>query len=310
MTDQVGNKNGAARSRFKAKPAKEKRPHYISFNDQEMATLRQLGFRERWTYMELKGLSNWKDGSCGDFDRQCLSYAQLARLVTAPGIQGRGNGSIDDTQAADYLEKMVAVGLVANIGRRSNGGLRFDLPLSPIKKPIASQSGQNMWLNSGERPEISPAQIASQNTAQPTPASVSNESAPSLSVMINNKKNISIDAAGPANAGPAPCHASGVAPSREILIAQPMAAAPLTAREIQFAVADNWTFTDTDTPEAQKLYESWADAGITLAQLQSAMTSVEESSSNDIQNLPKDLHSKLWPNVVENFVERLASKSN
>ena len=90
---------------------------YISFNRDEWAALQKLGFRERWAYAQLKWLANFKTGMVGNFRKQRLSYQEIANLVTAPGVQGRGMGNIDDTQAADFLQRMAAVGLLAR--RRS-----------------------------------------------------------------------------------------------------------------------------------------------------------------------------------------------
>lgn len=309
MKSKTTKSRKTAGSCAKASPAKQKKTHYISFNEQELDKLRQLGFRERWAYMEIKGLSNWKTGSCGDFLYQRLSYVQIAALVTVPGTQGRGDGNIDDTQAADFLKHMVAVGLIANIGRRANGGLRFDLPLSPINRDKAAQSGEIGEIEvqaSGKIADIFPAEDAPQIPPTPAPATVCEGSDPSLSVMINKIKNISNDEAGSAAAETAPpCRAIGAAPALENSHMQPSAAAPLTAREIHHAITDNWAFSETDTPEAWTLYASWAGAGITLEDLHAAMTSLEEDASGPALT-PANLIAKLWVMVVDDWVDQLA----
>ncbi len=293
--------------RAKASPPPPKNPGYISFNKQEeKKRLLMLGFRERWAYLELKGLSNFKTGVCGEYKDQRLSYAQIAALVTAPGTQGRGQGGIDDTQAADFLQRMVAVGLVANIGRRSNGGLRFDLPLSPIKDAEAAQSGEVCAKPSGEMVDIFPAEVAPQMPESPAPATVFDVSDHSLSVMINKERNISNDEAGSASAEPASGRTTGAAPAREYPATQPTPEASLTAREIHEAIYGNWTFRETDTPEALALYDTWAVAGITIGDLHAAMTSLElDASCPDLT--PANLTSALWPKVVDGWVDQLAA---
>lgn len=290
------------RSRAKPTEPKPAKAHYLSLNEQEFERLRQLGFRERWAYMELKKLCNWKTGTCGEFGKQRLSYAQIAKLVTAPGVQGRGMGDIDDKQAADFLQRMEAVGLVANIGRRANSGLRFDMPLAPIQQRVGSQSGDIAAPPSGEMLDFSPDAVERPKPASSASTRVCEGSASSLSVMINKELNISIDGADSAVAEAAPCRAAGAAPVRENLPASQLAAQrpspSLTAREIQEAIQDNWMFTETSTAQALVHYQTWADAGLTLDALHAAMTSLEEDASCPALT-PDSLHEKLWPSVVD-----------
>ena len=285
---------------------KSKGPRYLSIQFDELDKMRQLGFRERWAYLEIKAVSDWKAGTCGDFDMQRLSYAQIAAMVTAPPMQGRGLGNIDDTQAADFLKSMEAVGLVANIGRRANGGLRFDMPMAPIQREKDQPSGEITASGVGELSCIFPDRMLVETAANPAPAWDCDESAHSLSVMINKELNISNDGAASATAEAAPCRATGAAPARENPAAQPQAAAPLTAREIQDVVAGDWTFIETDSPQAMALYASWADAGVTLLDLHAAMTSLGEDPDFP-EATPANLHAKLWNKVVDGWVNQLAA---
>lgn len=283
---RTGNREGA-------NPATPKKPVYISIKvEDEMAKLRLLGFRDRWAYLELKGVSNFKTGTCGEFKDQRLSYRSIAALMTVPGIQGRGDGNIDDTQAADILKRLEAVGLVANIGRQPNGGLRFDLPLSPINREKLAPSGEITPNPSGEIGGIFPAAKMPEITLAPmTDAGFDGFNA-SPSVMINKLKNISNEGADSAVAETAPqTRATGAAPSLESSRTQPPAAA-LTAREIHEVIAGDWTFLQTDTPEAWTLYTSWAGTGITLHDLYTAMTRLDEDPSF-LELTPADLTFKL-----------------
>jgi hypothetical protein len=284
--------------------AEKKKPRYISFQPDELAAMRQLGFRERWAYLELKAISNWKAGTCGEFDKQKITYVQIAGLVTAPGVQGRGQGAIDDTMAADFLTRMEAVGLIANIGRRANGGLRFDMPLGPIQREKAEPSGEITQPTVGEIAGISPAEIPVENVENLAPIWDCDESAASLSVMINKELNNSNDGASSAVAEVAPFRATGAAPVWENPAAQPQAAAPLTARQIQDVVAGDWSFAQTDAPEALALYASWADASITLPDLHAAMTSLGEDPDCP-EATPANLHARLWNKVVDGWVDQL-----
>ncbi|WP_295995927.1 hypothetical protein [Rugamonas sp.] len=304
----------ANRNRTTAKKAAttEARDAYISFNKDEWSALQKLGFRERWAYMQFKWLANFKTGMVGNFRKQCLTFQEIAKLVTAPGVQGRGMGDIDDTQAADFLCRLAAVGLLVRHPNRANGGLMFELPLSPInRQPSALKAQTVVPVVPSDAPELfSPDHPPSKCAFFPdddiplfdeNPATMPLSAAPdlSLSVMALTKLKNNTGGARSADADAAPpSRATGAAAALENPHRQPTAAAPLTARKIHAAIAGNWTFSETDSPEAMALYASWADAGIILDDLHAAMTSLEEdSSSPDLT--PMNLAPKLWPKVVD-----------
>lgn len=294
-----------------AKPAKEGTA-YISFNRDEWAALQKLGFRERWAYAQLKWLANFKTGMAGNFRKQRLSYQDVANLVTVPGVQGRGMGNIDDTQAADFLQRLAGVGLLVQHPNRSNGGLLLELPLSPInRKPVAAIAPAPVQM-------ISPDQSAFQGAISPdgdvppfdeipmaTP--VCDDVDPSLSVLALTKLKNNTVGQPPACAEVAPpSRATGAAAAWENLPTPAQSAQPLTARQIQDAVAGNWTFTQTATPEALALYATWADAGITLDNLHAAMDRVGEDPACP-KPTPVHLKSRLWPKVVDGWFDQLAA---
>jgi hypothetical protein len=303
----------------KAAPAAA-RDAYISFNKDEWTALQKLGFRERWAYMQFKWLANFKTGMVGNFRKQRLTYLDIAGLVTAPGVQGRGMGSIDDTQAADFLIRLADVGLLVQHDKRDNGGLLFELPLSPInrkasalKTPDATRQEQR-----GTPEPISPDWDAPEDVFSPdgdTPpfddvpmaTGLSDTFEPSPSVMALTKLKNNTDEAGTAGAETAsPSRATGAAAALENPHRQSAAGAPLTAQDIHAALAGDWTFTHTDTPEAKALYESWASAGITLADLLTAMSSLEGDAESSALT-PMSLKTKLWPHVVDGWANQLSA---
>lgn len=284
-------------------PTKPKKEVYISLNLDEIAALEKLGFRERWAYLALKRASNFKTGVLGEFGKQKLSYQAIADLIKPPpGVQGRGEGRIDDTQARDFILRMEAVGLVSGIGRRRNGGVRLDLPMSPIDRnkaaPIAPCAGQMLNISPDENePEIadSPA-LATHAEALP----------PTQSVMTSQElKNNTDEAADPSGDGAAsdrafgatPCRAKGAAPVREN--PGPVAGVPatLSAHQIYNTLADSWIITETNTPQAWQLYEAWAGA-IRLDDLHAAMISVEEHGEGR-ETTPSDLMPYLLPVIAD-----------
>lgn len=295
-------KNCKNNSRLDTKP---KKPAYISFNMEELNALETLGFRERWTYISLKVCANFKTGVVGEFMNQKLSYVDIAAMVKAPpGVQGRGEGGIDDTQAREFLCRMEAAGLVSGIARRANGGLRFVLPMSPITFKKIDQTEQragekagNPEILSGEKTIIFPDEATPQNLASRVTDSHSEESLHLLSVMINTKTNINTESSGPSYDGAEPCRAEGATPLRENPPEVAGVPAPLTSQQIYSALSDTWTFTETNTDAAWQLYEAWAGA-ITLDDLHAAMTSVEERPECP-DPTPADLAPMLWAATVD-----------
>lgn len=296
------------------------RDAYISFNKDEWTALQKLGFRERWAYMQFKWLANFKTGMVGNFRKQRLTYLDIAGLVTAPGVQGRGMGSIDDTQAADFLIRLADVGLLVQHEKRDNGGLLFELPLSPINRKASALNTPDARRQEqrGIPEPISPDWEAPEDVFSPdddTPpfddvpmaTRVSEAFEPSLSVMALTKLKNNTDGAGTAGAETAPpSRATGAAAALENPHSRPAAGTPLTAHDIHGALAGDWTFTQTETPEARTLYESWASAGITLDDLHTAMRSLEGDDGSSALT-PLSLKPKLWPHVVDGWANQLAA---
>lgn len=288
-----------------------KKEVHITFNLDEIAALEKLGFRERWAYMAIKCKANFKTGVFGEYEKQKSSYQAIADLIKPPpGVQGRGEGRIDDTQARDFILRMEAVGLVSGIGRRYNGGLRFDLPMSPRDRkkanPTGPSAGEKTGQSAGEKEDIFPEAAVPEIAANPEPVWAGEQSAHGLSVLINKKTNINTDeAADPSNDGAAsdrafgatPCRAEGAAPVRENPRTVAAEAALLTAQQIYDTLADSWNITETNTPQAWQLYEAWAGA-IRLDDLHAAIISVEEREGGR-ETTPSDLMPYLFPVIAD-----------
>lgn len=114
-----------------------KAKHYVSLGFHELDLLKGLGWGERAMYLELKRMSNFKTGKVGVFLSQALTWEELGRLVSVPSAQGRSAKPVDGKEASLMVGRLEAAGLVADQGRRENGGLTLTLPLSPIGSPAA-----------------------------------------------------------------------------------------------------------------------------------------------------------------------------
>lgn len=298
-----------------AKPTGDK-PVYISLNLDELAALEAFGYRERWAYIAFKRIANFKTGVAGRFGKQHLTYVELAkRLSPPPGVQGRGQGAIDDTQARDILLAFEQAGLVANIGRRAdNGGLCFELPLSPIgakKQGTASAlaappATPTSRPTAGEFPDNFPDDEPAHIPAKPMLATLPADWPAPLSVVINKKIQINTEGANLGTAEVAPCRATGAAPILEKIqpgTAETAAvaavattaetAAPLSAAEIERILQSNWDFTGVETPAARARYAAWAKAGITRLDLDMALALTQPE--RDELLTPADLDANLWP---------------
>lgn len=273
-------------------PQAKKRKAYVSCNHDEWDALQKLGFRERWAYMQLKWMANFKTGMLGNFRKQKLTYQDIADLVSAPGVQGRGQGNIDDKQAAEFVQRMQAVGLLVAHGRRDNGGLVLELPLSPINRkasvlaaPVAYVSSMPE-ANSPESPPqkagISPDEDIFIFEENPATTRVCDDFSPSLSVLSLTKLKNNTDGAQAASAADAPSsRAKGAAAAPEKPTGKPSWTAPLTADAIYENLAENWQWTDMDTPQAWTLYEAWARIGISEDMLFQAVQELESGWSEE-----------------------------
>lgn len=277
---------------------KQSKTVYISLTLQELAALEAFGFRERWAYIAWKRLANFKTGVAGDFRKQKLTYDELAKhLSPPPGVQGRGQGGMDDTQARDTLLAFERAGLVADIGRRQdNNGLIFTMPMSPVGGKKAAQTTTPPSPPAGQVPQIFPETEPPQTVGEPAPVPLPDPSADSLSVLINKKIHINTEGADLGTAEAAQCRATGAARTLEEIPREAAAsAAALDAEGIERVLADDWDFVEVHTPASRARYEQWAKAGVSLTELEAAMGLAQ--SLDDHGLTPAALEAHLWPKV-------------
>lgn len=277
-----------------------KKPVYVSLSEDELAALEAFSFRERWAYIAWKRLGNFKTGIVGRYKMQKLTYNELAKCLNPPqGIQGRGQGGMDETQARDTLLAFEQAGLVADIGRRQdNNGLTFIMPMAPIGGNKAAQTAQPTTPPSppaGQVLQIFPETESAQIAVEPEPMRVSAVSTDSLSVLINKEIHINTEGADLGTAEAAPCRATGAALRPGKSTASPEAAAsvqPLSIDEIEAMLLDDFTVTDVNIEAARELYRDWERARITRIDLELALN-VAQPSAEDGLLRPKDLNAYL-----------------
>lgn len=265
--------------------ANVKREVYISLDQEEMEKLRQLSWRERWLYLEMKWLANFKTGEVGTFMRQCLTYEQLAGMIGKPTGQGREPENFDGKEAARSLIRMHKVGLVGEIGRRENGGLRFTLPLSPIDQVAARQARQDAASR-----EMLPDAGTTQPAERPDLAGVCPDSSRLESVLTTSNNITTFNTDGSDGAGDTPAPASVGSDPTPGFLENPTPGALSIAR-IKGRLSDSW-FVYVDTPDSERFYASWLRQGFTETQFEEAVELVEQGESLTPAAVDRMLHQR------------------
>lgn len=153
--------------RRKSKTDEEGKTHFVSFNFDEIAKLKETGKDEShrgrmclrcWRlYFELKILSDFKTGVVGTFRDQKLSYERLAQMVTIPVTKGSTGATrtIDGKEVKRLLDTLAAEGLVTDVSIVDQR-LTLKLPLSPIKERVkeATTVEQTTMFRPTEQPAV------------------------------------------------------------------------------------------------------------------------------------------------------------
>lgn len=161
----------------KSKTDEESKTHFVSFNFDEIAKLKETGKDEShrgrmclrcWRlYFELKILSDFKTGVVGTFGNQKLSYERLAQMVSIPVTKGSTGATrtIDGKEVKRLLDTLTAEGLVTDVSIVDQR-LTLRLPLSPIK--AAKRDSTTVEQAATVTPLEHPAMVPTAATAAPT----------------------------------------------------------------------------------------------------------------------------------------------
>lgn len=264
---------------------KEKQELYVSLDMDEMAILRQLGWRERWLYLELKLKSDFHTGEVGlgPYGRECLTHERLSKQMTVPTSQGREPDVVDAKEVARMLMRLHKVGLVGEIGRRKNKGLLFALPLSPIDKDAARKVRQDKAAleklpdqASIQPPENNDGERVGNDSLAPHPVMTCSKS---INTFFSNEG--AVETPAPAGVGSVPT---------PILQETPTPGA-LTIARIKGRLEDSW-FVYVDTAESERFYTSWVRQGFTDSEFEEAVEHVERGDSLTPAAVDRVLHQR------------------
>ena len=267
------------------KKKKDKQEAYVSLDKEEMAVLRQLGWRERWLYIESKWKSDFATGQVGlgPYGTEFLTHAGLAELIVVPPSRGREADVIDGKEAARLLLRLERAGLVGEMGRRKNGGLLFALPLSPIDKDAARKARQEKAAR-----EMLPARGSFQSPENDDVAMDCDDSSAPHPVMTCSKSINTFFSNEGAGVSPAP---AGVGSVPTPILPETPTPGALTIARIKGRLEDSW-FVYVDTAESERFYTSWVRQGFTDSEFEEAVEQVERGDSLTPAAVDRVLHQR------------------
>lgn len=251
---------------------KDKQEWYVSFDQNEMALLRQLGWRERWLYMELKWKADFTTGEVGlgPYGRERLTYERLADKMAVPPSRGREPDVIDGKEVARLLMRLHQAGLVGEIGRRENKGLLFALPLSPIDQDAARKARQDKRPKETlpEREDVRP--LAKAHADRAGGESLASHPILTCSKSINTifSNDGAGDAPAPRRVGSAPTPSPSANPTP----------GALSLARIKWRLHEAW-FAYVDTADSERFYAIWISQGFSEVEFEEAIEQVQQDDS-------------------------------
>lgn len=110
----------------------KKKPFYLSLNRLELDLLADASYEEVTLYVTiLKRLANFKTGLVGTFQKESLTYEDLAVKLSRQSSQGKPAQTITRDRARDLVLRLESRGLASNV-QVLGKTLILMLPLSPI----------------------------------------------------------------------------------------------------------------------------------------------------------------------------------
>ena len=251
---------------------KSKREAYVSIDMEETKKLRQLSYRERWLYMELKWLANFKTGKVGRYLNRTIDYAYLAGLVSVPATQGRAAESVTGGDVKRMLDHLHQAELVSETTDDGATGLSFNLLASPIE-PAAKASKETQRAR-GEKLQVADEAAPS---GKPEPVKVPSVQGNAQSVLMSfghNNTFFNTDSTDGAGDTPAHTPVSLETPPTQT------AHGGLSAAQFHKRLAESWyEFQYLDTDVSQTFYRGWEKRHVTEAEFDQAVERVESDDS-------------------------------
>jgi hypothetical protein len=236
---------------------------YVSLNREETALLDALPFEERWLYVKLKWLANFKTGRVGKFGRRVLTYEGIGDMISVPSSQGRAVVLISGGEVKRMINRLESAGLITDHAYDSKAGVTLTLQLSPIR-PASTQSER--LQTEAPMQSLAKAHGTTVCDERPSPQSV-------LMSYGHNNTFFNNEGAGDTPAPRRPQCGSPPPPSPKE--ADKTDSAPLTVARIRELIAASWVeFHYLDTPETMKFFRNWIKKNVTDTDLRNGIEAI------------------------------------
>ncbi len=235
---------------------------YVSLNRNETTLLDQLPFEERWLYVKLKWLANFKTGRIAKFGRRVLTYEGIGEMIAVPSSQGRQAQPVTGGEVKRMIDRLETAGLVADHAYDTKAGVTLTLPLSPIRS-----AGAKERLQTGK---------GAQSPAKAHGTTVCDEQQPPQSVLMSYGHNNTFFSNDGAGDTPAPRRPPGGSPAPSPKGGDKTdSAGALTVARIRELFEASWIeFHYLDTAETRRFFENWIKRGVTAEELEQAIGEV------------------------------------
>ena len=249
-----------------------KKEPYVSIDMEETKKLRQLSFRERWLYLELKWLANFRTGKVGRYLNRTIDYTYLAGLVSVPATQGRAAESVTGGDVKRMLDHLRQAELISEICDEGAKGLSFNLLVSPIE-PVAKTTNGIQSLG-GEMLQVTKAEKSSE---KPASVGISSEQDNAQSVLMSfGHNNTFFNTDSNDGAGDTPAHT----PVRPETLPAQTTRGGLSAAQFHKRLTESWfAFQYLDTDVSRTFYRGWENRHVTEAEFDLAVERVETDES-------------------------------
>lgn len=252
-------------------PHNQKREAYVSIDQDETRILEQLPLAERWLYIKLKWLANFKTGKVGRFGNRILTFASIGKMIGVPSSQGRAAVEFGSGEVRRMLDQLEKHGLISTPSVGSDDGVSFTLLLSPIgANDPAGKKAKAGKLQTAE---------AAEQAAKPQESKGFEASPEAVSVLMSighNNTFFNTDTTDGPGDTPEPRRPTGGDPLNSPLPPAPTGH-PMTALEIEqwLDSPDSWIeVLFIEKEDSRKLYRHWEAIGITDIELSDALSTL------------------------------------
>jgi len=275
------------------KTQEENSHNFISFNFNEVQILRDsASFEEMSLMIILKKRAVFKTGEVKGFKGNKLTYEVLAQDLSRPASQGKPAITISRQRARDIIARLETLGLVSDICT-DNDELSLWLPMSPIQqeKKVETRKQEAVIAGNGAKAKRYKQGQASNRAEFHSGFPDMDEDSSVLISTISTKRSLTTEGEG----APSPFVAGNDYPHPISEEASPKSVHGQQLAKSFEHLLKRADFELTSQPLSRSFYQRWADGGISIEQVESAVKTVVA----EWQECPLD---RLLPLAVEKLL--------